>query len=250
MYYAAGVLGVFLLVTIPVVFNALYEPASCFDGKQNQGETAIDRGGPCALLDVSRLEPHAVLWARSFAVRDGFYNAVAYIENPNQNAGVFDAGYQFKLYDSRNVLVAERSGRVPIPPGKVFPIFESRIDTGNRIPVRTIFSFTNTFNWERMRDPVEGIQVSNERLSGQNSAPRLDAELYNTTTIDKQNVVVIATIFDTAGNAIAASRTIVPRLLPNEREAIAFTWPHPFTTPVARIDIVPLAVPESIFNVR
>lgn len=243
LLYGGGVFFFFAALIVPIVFVSVYEPPSCFDGIQNQNETAIDRGGPCALLDERTLQQHAVLWSRAFPVREGFYNAVAYIENPNQNAGVFDAAYQFRVYDERNILIAERFGRVPIFPGSVFPIFESRIDTGNRIPVRTFFSFVNDLSWERMEDPTLGLTVMNERVRGLDLSPRIDAALRNSNVTAREDVVVVATVFDPLGNAIASSRTYIPRIGPNEELPIAFTWPRPFTDSVGRVDIVPLALP-------
>lgn len=244
MIYAGGVFLFFFVIIAPVVFLAVYEPPSCFDNKLNQGETDIDRGGPCALLDDRFIQPHAVLWARTFPVRDGFYNAVAYIENPNQGAGVYDAAYQFKLYDDRNILIAERFGRVPVFPGKVFPIFESRIDTGNRVPVRAFFNFTNPFVWEKVEDPTLGISIINEQVSGLDTTPRIDAVIRNNLVTSREDIVIIATLFDPAGNAIASSRTLVERINPEEEIQIAFTWPHPFSSDVTRVDIVPLALPQ------
>ena len=242
--YGGGVFLFFFVIIAPIVFFLTYTPPSCFDGKLNQTETAIDRGGPCSLLDERFIQPHAVLWSRAFPVRDGFYNAVAYIENPNQDGGVYDASYQFKLYDDRNILIAERYGRVPIFPGKVFPIFESRIDTGNRVPVRTFFTFLNEFQWETMSDPTIGLSILNQRITKVDTAPRVDAAIRNNTVREREDIVVIATLFDSANNAIASSRTLVERLGPGEQQQIAFTWPRPFANTVSRVDIVPLALPR------
>lgn len=242
--YAVGVLLFFSAIIGPIVFFSVYEAPSCFDGKLNQEETDVDRGGPCQLLDERTVSPHAILWSRAFPVRDGFYNAVAYVENPNQEAGVYDAAYQFKLYDERNILIAERFGRVSVPPGQVFPIFESRIDTGNRVPIRTFFSFVNRFSWERMTDPVQGVVIQNEQLLAVDTAPRLEALVSNTTIRDKENIVVVATLFDEAGNAFASSRTLIERLTPQEQTSVVFTWPHPFSLKVARVDVVALGLPE------
>ena len=244
LFYALGVLGFFLLVAAPFVIVGLHEPESCFDDVQNQTETAIDKGGPCTLLDERALQPHAVLWARTFPVRDGFYNAVAYIENPNIGAGVFDTQYQFKIYDERNILIAERFGRVPLLPGKVFPIFESRIDTGNRTPVRAFFTFSNDFVWERMEDPTVGLRVSNQRIQTTTTSPRVDATLHNDDVLAKEDVVIITTLFNSEDNAIASSRTFIERIEGGESLPIAFTWPQPFTDAAVRVDIVPLALPS------
>ncbi len=245
MMYAGSILFVLVAIIAPLVFFALHEPASCFDGIQNQNETAIDRGGPCQLLDEQYLQPHAVLWARSFLVREGFYNAVAYIENPNTSAGVYSAAYQFKLYDKDNILIAERYGSVPLFPGKVFPIFETRIDTGERIPARTFFAFVDDLVWERMENPTAGIRIKGERFTQGNTAPRVDAILENTNVRTKDDVVVIATVFDSDGNAVGSSRTIVETIAGGAEQQIVFTWPAPFGTPVTRVDIVPLALPEN-----
>jgi len=242
--YGMGVLLFFAILIVPPVLISNYQAPNCFDGKLNQGEVSTDRGGPCVLLDTRQVQPHAVLWSRAFPVREGFYNSVAYIENPNENAGVFETSYQFKLYDSRNILIAERYGVVPVFPGKVFPIFESRIDTGNRIPSRTFFSFTNNFQWEKIGDPTSGLSIINEKLSNSGSTPRLDATIRNRNLTKREDIVVVATLFDAAGNAIASSRTLVDRIGQDEEVNIAFTWPRTFTSAVSRIDIVPLALPK------
>ncbi len=245
MIYGGGLFLFFALVIAPVIFFYIYEPASCFDGKLNQTETDIDRGGPCALLDTRYIQPHAVLWSRAFPVRDGFYNAVAYIENPNQQAGVKNAIYQFKLYDERNILIAERFGQTTIIPEKVFPIFEGRIDTGNRTPVRATFNFVNVFTWERMVDATAGLTVRNEQVNDLETAPRVSAELVNTTVSPVVDLVVIATLFDAESNAFASARTVVERIDAGETKSLVFTWPEPFTAAVARVDIIPLAATEA-----
>ncbi|QSH39073.1 hypothetical protein JXR01_02055 [Candidatus Kaiserbacteria bacterium] len=244
MIYGGGLLLFVFSIIAPIVFFTTYKPATCFDGKLNQDETAIDRGGSCQLLDERFIQPYAVLWARTFPVRDGFYNTVAYIENPNQGAGVYDGIYQFKLYDEKNILIAERFGRAPVLPEGVFPVFESRIDTGNRIPARTLFSFVNDLTWERMQDPAIGISIRNEKISDTTSMPRLDAIVHNSEVVTINDIVLVATVFDTAGNAFTSSRTLVEAVGPNEEFPIAFTWPEPFGFAVGRVDIVPLILPQ------
>src|SRR5262245_56248218 len=117
--YVIGVVIFFaVLIGVPVAI-ALHKAPTCFDGVQNQGETSIDLGGPCTLLDPSAITPTAVMWARAFKLRDGMYDAVAYIQNPNSAAGVGSVKYHMALYDSENVLVAERFGDTPIMPGGI-----------------------------------------------------------------------------------------------------------------------------------
>ena len=242
--YGFGVF-LFFLITIggPIAYWYLTIPATCHDGKQNQGETSPDHGGPCLILDESSLSPAPILWSRSFAVRDGSFNSVAYIQNSNDNAGVRKVDYRFALYDTNNVLVAERTGSTFIMPGSITPVFESGIQTGNRIAVRTYFIFTSTPVWERMQDRSRIVLINDKEILDTATAPRLTATAFNSSVVDMTNVLLIATVFDQAGNAFATSQTKIPKLHGGEKQSVTFTWPDPFTVAVGRIDIIPLVVP-------
>lgn len=241
--YAGGVFLFFAIVVgIPMTIW-IYEPPSCSDGKQNQEETAIDKGGPCPLLDERILSPSSTLWARAFSVRGGLYSAVAYIENPNEGAGVRAVNYRFGLYDERNVLVAERRGKTFIIPGGITPVFEGAIGTGHRSVARTYFEFTSRTVWERLENAASVLSVNNKNVTDVDSTPRLTARVKNTSVAAVLDPSFVAVVFDPAGNAFVASATTLPRLAPNEEKEIVFTWPDPFPATVGRIDILPLLPP-------
>ena len=242
--YLFGV-GVFFAITVggPVAYSILSVPPTCQDGIQNQGEVSIDRGGPCPLLDAAWLQPSSVLWTRAFAVRDGTYNAAAYLENPNDGAGVRAVGYLFKLYDTENILVAERAGRTFIMPGRTTPVFQSAIDTGNRTVARAFFALTEDAVWEQMRDAARPIAVSEIASADIAKAPRVSALVRNTDIAPVFDIGFVATVFDTAGNAYASSATHLSRLAPDETQRIVFTWPDPFPSLVGRIEVIPLVTP-------
>lgn len=252
--YLAGVILFFAVVFgIPLALW-MYEPPTCFDGRQNQGETGIDAGGPCPTADVRTLTPPAIMWARSFAVRavlpksengtGGMYNAVAYIENPNDGVGVLGARYRFKLYDENNVLVAERDGEMFIMPGSITPIFEGQLETGNRIAARTFFEFTGPLTWERLEDIARFIEVGNKALVDTDLLPRGSARVVNTSVHSLRDITLVAAAFDAAGNAIAASQTALPRLSAGEAADVVFSWPQPFGAYAARFDVIPVIAPE------
>lgn len=251
--YLSGVFIFFaLLVGIPVAHYFLSIKPTCFDGKQNQGETAVDEGGPCLKLNPAALSPSATLWARSFKVRGGSYTAVAYVENPNPNAGVAQAQYHFGLYDSQNVLIAERNGTTFILPGGITPVLETGIDTGNRVAVHTCFQLNsdtclqnanNPLTWDRMTSPASNIRVSNNQVSDTDTMPRITARVENVGFAPMSNISFVAVAFDPYGNAIAASGTALPDLPPSSPQQITFTWPQPFPGSVGRVDIIPLLPP-------
>jgi hypothetical protein len=244
--YLTGILVFFLVVVGgPIAYTILSVPATCIDGTQNQGETDIDKGGPCPLLDERLLSPSSILWARSFRVRDGVYNSVAYIQNSNKEAGTGRVGYRFGLYDSSNVLVAEKEGATFIMPGAVTPIFAGPIDTGNRVVTHTYFEFTEPVLWERMIDRKADILVTDKQVFTPESAPRVTARVENTSVSVLEDIHFVVAVFDTAGNTIASSETLLPRLEPRETKEIVFTWPTAFPSRPSRVDVIPLVAPTS-----
>jgi len=243
VYYGLGVAVFIIMIFAPIAYNIIHEEPTCFDGKQNQGETSIDKGGPCKLLDERAVQPLSVMWVRPFKVRDGMYSAVAYIENANKSSGIESITYQLKLYSENSLLIAERFGKVAILPGMVTPILETNINVGNRKVVRAVFQFVNREVWVDMQNPTLGIKVSEERVIDKDTRPTVSANVTNTGVVDKSDVVFIATVFDTAGNAFATSRTYIEKLGAGQTQQVVFTWPEAFTLPVARIDIIPLMAP-------
>ncbi len=243
--YLFGVIAFFAVVIGgPLAYKYFSIPPTCTDGVQNQDETAVDKGGQCFILDERSLQPHALLWARSFRVRDGSYNAVAYIQNPNRDAGVRVARYHFGLYDAKNILVAEREGTMYLMPGATTPVLEGRIDAGNRVVAHTYFEFTEPFTWERMKNNALVISVNNKDVSDTSVAPRLSALAQNNSVVAQTDISFVAVIFDPAGNAFAASATSLERLAAGETSQIIFTWPDPFAIQPGRLDVIPLMAPS------
>jgi hypothetical protein len=241
--YLFGVALFFLVVVgIPLAVY-LYRPATCTDGIQNQEETSPDRGGPCPLLDESALSPHSILWSRAFPVRDGSYNAVAYIENPNDRAGVLSVPYRFGLYDENNILVAERTGEMYIMPLSITPVFAGTISTGNRVVARTYFEFTGPMTWQKLTNATPAISIHNKTIGDTTTVPRAAASVTNVSVATVKDVTLTAVVFDPAGNAFAASQTTLTRLAPQETAEIVFTWPDPFPYPVGRLDILAVMPP-------
>lgn len=240
--YAGGVLLILIGVAAVPVINFLSRPATCFDGIRNQGETAPDKGGPCLVLDESRLSPYSVLWSRAFKVRDGVYSAAAYIENPNPSAGNYSAKYYFSLYDSRNVLVAEREGETVIMPGTITPLFESGFQTGERDVARTYLEIAPQRNWERADNPASALRISNIKVE-EGREPRVEAVVENRSTKPLVDISFIAVVFSPAGNARNASKTRIDRIEPDEVQTLYFTWTGPFDTEVGRVDVLPVIKP-------
>jgi len=238
--YASYIIVPLLIVVGWFIFSSLQTEETCFDGKQNQDEIGIDCGGACSLVCEEDIKELSVLWSRPFPVVLGVYNVVSYIENPNKGITAGSVEYSFKLYDSENLLITERQGEAPIPDEPLFAIFESGLQTGNRVPVRASFELLSRPVWSFVEYENPNLRISNITLTREEEAPRITATLTNPSLNDVKDIVLVATVFDSEENAINTSRTVVGLLSKDSSETIVFTWPHSFSKETARIDLLPV----------
>jgi len=226
------VLGIIIAVlAVPLsyaLFTYVNQPASCFDTKRNQGEVGVDCGGPCTLVCETHVTDIIVRWSRALKVLSGVYDAVAFVENPNFQAGVRELSYTFTLYDAHNVVIAERKGTTHINPSEQFVVYEPALLTGTRVPVRTFFEFTSSPRWERVLVEDPGLFVKNNRLSEIEVRPRLQSIVVNPSLSNLEHVVITALLFDKNDNAVAVGKTEVDYLPKGSEQPITFTWPQKF----------------------
>lgn len=237
--YTGIVVAIALVIVVPFAFFLLNKEPTCFDGKQNGQELGIDCGGICERLCEIQISAPVLIWSRSFKVADGVYNSVAYVENPNFNSGVFQIPYTFKLFDDKNLLIAERKGSTYMSPNSVTPIFEGVISTGQRIPVKTFFEFDTLPEWHKSEDKKSILSIKDIVLTGEKSSPRINAVLTNRSIETIKDIEVVAIVFDSKDNAIAVSSTFVERLYDRSTYNLVFTWPNAFDIKPSRIEIIP-----------
>lgn len=236
--YISSIILFFLVVVGIPVFLYLYKPPNCFDNKQNQDELGIDCGGVCTLLCPTQYVPLNVLWTRFSRVNDGIYNVLAYIENPNLNAGTNNVDYVFKLYDKSGIILNERVGKAFAPANKVMAIFEADLFTGNQIPARVDFSFTSNAIWSKQDNIETGLSITNTEMLKIDTAPRLSFVITNKTIKQINKVEAIAIVYNLEGNTVAFSRTIIDALTPKESRSLSFNWPKPFEEAYSRTEII------------
>ncbi len=234
--YFSGFGIFFVLLTIVSYFFWFHTPATCFDGSQNGDERGIDCGGVCARACLFDVTPPSVEWARSFKVTDGQYNAVAYVENRNKTLGTAAVDYTLSLYDETGLIV-ERTGSTPLAPDSVTPIFEGRLFTDGRDPIQTVLELDTTEEWFPATNVRSQIEVINRELKELGSFPRLEAVLRSALLTEIRDIEVVATIFDSKGNALTASQTVIPRFPPQSSAEIVFTWPEPIAKTIRSCEV-------------
>lgn len=240
---------IFLLFATPFAFWAyktFYHPPTCFDQIKNQDEVGIDCGGTCKLVCTQEALQPVVEWQRYFMVADGLYTAAIQITNPNPGYGAVAVPYVIRLYDESGVAIYVREGVVDIPPSGVVPVVESGLATLERTPLNITFDFTAQPVWQKDTPSVSPVTIRNIKTENPDSRPRITARLehagFRPLTAFEVDVVVLGE----SGNAIAASHTLIDGLGANSETDLVFTWPRPFTEPVASIDIVPKLWPSKV----
>ena len=238
-YFLAFVLLVVLVVGLPVFFS-FYKSPTCADGKKNGNEKDIDCGGSCVRLCPADFAAPRALCSYSAGVAPGIYNALAYAENPNQSVYAEKVGYTFRLYDSAGLLVAEKRGETLVPAGQKFAVFESGIRTGQRVPLKTTFEFSDVSEWK------SGKATPNPRVLSidleQGDSPRAEVKVSNDSanlTLSSLDVFII--IYDEADSRMAFSKTRLDAIAPRQTKTLYFTWPGAFPRPSVRKEVLFMA---------
>jgi len=234
--YAIGFFVVLGLIGTALYFRYGYSEPTCFDGIQNGDERGIDCGGACENICSFDITLPISLWAESFRVTEGQYNAVAYIENRNEDIGSPVLTYTFRLYDDAGLIV-ERSGTTVLPPNGVYPVFEGRIPTGVRVPTRTTIELNDSIAWKRGTVGREQFALDRRELRNADSQPRLVADIRNTLLTEARDVEIVATIFDRNGTPLTAARTVVDYFSGRTTENVTFTWPEPIAKTLRSCEI-------------
>lgn len=218
----------------------LYEAPSCMDTQQNQGEEGIDCGGPCDHLCTAGLAAPSVRFVRQLPSVPGRTDVIAYIDNTNATAAMKDARFTITLYGPDNIVVASKKGTVDLPPKTTVPVFMPNFYSGQQTVARAFLTFDETsFYWYRYTDERPVLSTQNILiLNGEN--PRLTANIYNPSAFTLYRVPVVATLFDSKNNVIAASATVVSEIPPMDTASMVFTWNVAFPGVPTKQEVIPL----------
>jgi hypothetical protein len=239
-----------ILLIIAIVIGAgvaltliatLYHAPSCTDNKQNQGEEGIDCGGPCTYLCTAGESAPYVEFVRQLSPSPGRTDVIAYVENRNATAAAKGAKYTITLYGTDNLVVAQKSGTVDLPPKALVPIFVPNFYSGYQTVARAFLEFDDaSFKWYRYEDTRPVLPATDITLAQAGAAPRVTANIGNPTALPLFRIPVVVTVFDADGNAIAASASVLPQIPAMGTAPAIFTWNAAYSASAAREDVVPI----------
>lgn len=238
MWAIIGSAIVALLIIVGIA--VFYKTPTCIDKVQNQGETGVDCGGPCAHACIADVKPAQVRFARAVVASVNRTDVIAYIDNPNTGEAAHGVQAQVEVYDANHTLLASRAVAFDLTPGAMTPVFVQGILDSNTPVSQTFFTIDDAgVQWIRTTEKptVPGVQ---NIVWQNNDMPKVGATLTNSVAKPFTNIELIATVFDASSTAIAASRTIVPNLPSQGTAQAVFTWNIPFASAPARVEVVPV----------
>jgi hypothetical protein len=231
-YFLLFIILILVILVIPGYF-LFYEKPTCFDGRQNANERGVDCGGDCAKLCPADFVTPKVLWSYSMKVAPSIYNALAYVQNPNQFVEALSLPYLLRLYDAEGVLIAERRGLAYVPAGQKFAIFEGGINTGVRTPVKTTFEWSSEPVW-RPAEAFTKLKVDNIIVE-EGERPKAEVKVFNTSPINTySNINAFIVLYDKNDNRVAFSKTLIDKIGKEELKSLYFTWPSAFSADIVR----------------
>lgn len=218
---------------------------TCTDKIQNQGETGIDCGGPCAkCAEMPKAERLKVIEKAIVPGETGKYDALVKIVNPNSQLGAANFDYSFNLLDGSGKIIAKSAGSNFILPGqtKYAVAFNLSADTK---PESLDFEISS-FNWNlfsEFEEPDIAVYAKEFSLAsgGETGFARLKAKMRNQSGFDFHEISAVAVVRGGDGTPIAVNETNFNDVRASEEREVNFSWGNPFTIdPVtAKIEIVP-----------
>ncbi len=221
---------VFLALVIGGFYIKYVKPApSCFDGLQNQGETGIDCGGPCAIACLPQnLRPLARA-DRILVLRpdSSHISLLTQVSNPNFAYAAKNFSYSFELLDASGTVLQSFSGNSFIYAGEVKYIFVPNVSQPQSQFVNVELK-TSGEDWVPARDfpgPPE-FNTTGAQTNASRDRVSVDGVIINKEAVSFQRATIIAVFRGKLGEVAGASQTEAENLVPNVPQQFSIIHPR------------------------
>ncbi len=224
------------------IYLTVHKNPTCSDGIQNQGEVAVDCGGPCAPCEFQTIKALKNDWAKFFLIENKVYDAVALVENENPNYGLGEISYTFSLYDAANRVVGRKEGKTFILPNQKKYIVEARINALTDV-VRIEMTLGKA-NWVKLTDfQGAGLLIRDKKFDNSgtgNGAEKARAVgvVKNTSPYDWARVPVAVVLYGQDRQIIGVGSTEIYSLLSGEEREFVVSWFNEQKQPVQDSEMV------------
>jgi hypothetical protein len=239
------ILAIAALVIFGMIASSYYAflrvPATCADGRRNQGEAEVDCGGPCASCAFQHRKEVEVFYARFVQSRASVYDVAAEVQNPNDHLAVNPLAYRVRLFDDRGAEVGRRENVTFIYPSDKIYIVETGFFTERTAARAELTPLPDASVWVYSVDLRPDLIVGNKRYASTTGegipGARLTAEVTNRSVFGYNDVDIRAVLADSSQNVLAAAKTMIKKLKAGETRTVEMTWPAEPAGAVERINV-------------
>lgn len=214
--------GIFYLAFWAALIGGMYawqkpEP-SCFDNRQNQKETGVDCGGPCAKVCIPTAiaplsqngDPKLIILGNLSGPAEAAprISIAAEIQNRNLDFGASSFDYVFKVYDADGALIQSFPGRSFIYPGEVrrLVLLNEALPAGSR-PFAAQLVMQNPLWTPGTRFPRPELVIRTVNTSAANENLVTQGTIVNQDSVDFPTVYLTAVYYDQNGTIVGVSGT-------------------------------------------
>lgn len=203
-------------------------PPSCFDTVQNQGEEGPDCGGPCKTLCISKtlIPPSALSAPQVFQPAAGVLSVLLELKNPNPTTAIRSVPY--------SVLVTGSSG-APLTLSGVTNLYASEVR--RLVLVRssmlegpftaTLTITTSSAQWAAAQQFAKPeLRVVDAQTSSSPDGTRVEGTIASDDALPVTDVTVLGVFYDSSGQLLGASQTVLQRLAPGASSRFTISSPE------------------------
>ncbi len=242
--FGAVLLGLFVLV----ILWFTPEP-TCSDGKKNGGEVGVDCGGFCGPCS-EKIAAQDVIVQKTDFVASGkdMYDAVVWIDNPNDKYGARSIKGKFLFFD----VSGKQIGEVPVEsfllPNETKYVLKQGV-SGMGESVSSVEWKLENVDWVEMQE-TSGLRLSitdrkYQELASGAGFSQVSGLLTNGSTYDWNDVVISILLVDRSGKLLATHGTSRQTFRSGEKWDFRLIFPERFPGDVYGVD---MQVETNIYN--
>ncbi len=221
--------GLFYLIILGAIGSAIYlgyfrPEETCFDNKQNQGETGIDCGGPCVLCELRSAELiHGDI--QVLPSGEGRVTLVTEVESRNSPYDA-DIDYVFKVFGAFGEEVSSVAGKSSVGRDGVRYIIAPGIQIKEEDISRATFDISG-FKWltEEVEHPYI-VDIEDLKTATSGDSIKISGGIRNKSYSSIPAVRVSALVFDKDDSVIGASFTRVINVQLSEDKMFTIFFPE------------------------
>jgi len=232
-----------ILLGVMIYYSFIKAPETCFDGKQNQNEQAMDCGGVCQLACKEIVTGEEIQFQETAFIRSGEnrYDILGKIHNPNSEVGATSFTYTASLLDSAEKVLATHSGTGYILPLETKYILDFNLDIS--VAPTTVSIHLSDVQWVRFsgyqeKPAVSIYQKRYDQISSGTGFSEVFGLLSNESSYDFRSLIVQIILRDSTGKPLALNSTEMNTVRSHENRDFRLVWPSAFPGAVENVEMV------------